>query len=381
MHDAGRALPCREIRLRQFRNFAELELVFPPAGVALIGDNGAGKTNLLEAIYYLEIFRSFRGASDVQLVRFDAAAFHVRGRFGAPAGDEREVVAGYEPRTQRKRVAVDGVEPERIGAAIGHAGAVIFSPSDVAIVAGAPGERRRFLDIVLSLESAAYLGALQRYRAALRQRNALLRRGASAAELAAWTTGLVEPGALVTAARAAWVARHAAAYAERYRHISGGACGALHFRPALPLSEGEASDATHVADVFEAELQRTAVRERERGMTLVGAHRDDLGLTLASAGGAIELREFGSGGQQRTAAIALRLVEAAAVRARRGAAPTVLLDDVFAELDAARSQRLLELLEAEQHGQYILTAPKETDVRLRAGDLVRWRIHAGQVMS
>ncbi|HSJ25512.1 MAG TPA: AAA family ATPase, partial [Longimicrobiales bacterium] len=138
------ALVCRELRLRQYRNFAALELSFPAAGVAVVGDNGSGKTNLLEALHYLEIFRSFRGASDEQLVRFGAEAFHIRGVFEDPAtGRSVEVTAAYEPRTRRKRVTVDGVEAERLGDAIGRTGSVVFSPSDVALVAGAPGERRR----------------------------------------------------------------------------------------------------------------------------------------------------------------------------------------------------------------------------------------------
>ncbi len=122
---------CRELRLRDYRNFAEIELRFPEAGVAIIGANGAGKTNLLEAIYYLEIFRSFRGAPDEQLVRFDAPAFHLRGRFEDSAtGAVEEVTAAYEPKGRRKRVSVNGVETERLSEAIGHVGAVVFSPSD-----------------------------------------------------------------------------------------------------------------------------------------------------------------------------------------------------------------------------------------------------------
>lgn len=378
---AGRALPVREIRLRQFRNFAALDLEIPAAGAAVIGENGSGKTNLLEAIYYLEIFRSFRGAADSQLVRFGAAAFHVRGRLGDAHDARREVTAAYEPRTQTKRVTVDGLEPGRIGAAIGQVGAVIFSPSDVEIVAGTPGERRRFLDIVLSLCSAGYLETLQRYRVTLRQRNALLRRGAPDAALVAWNDGLVEAGARITAARAAWVGAYAGAFSERYRAISGGANGEMQLQPSLPLEAARAADPVHVAEQFTAELRRTAQRERERGVTLAGPHRDDLAFALEVAAGRVDLREYGSGGQRRTAAIALRMVEAATIRAVRGGEPTILLDDVFAELDIGRTRRILELFELEQRGQVMLTAPKESDVQLREGRLAVWRIHAGQVFT
>jgi DNA replication and repair protein RecF len=379
MTAAPTTLVCRELRLRQYRNFAALELSFPPAGVAIIGDNGSGKTNLLEALQYLEIFRSFRGAPDEQLVRFGSDAFHVRGRFADRAtGREFEISAGYEPRTRRKRVLLDGVEAERLGDAIGRIGSVIFSPSDVGIIAGAPGERRRFLDIVLSLNSPGYLEALQRYRHVLRQRNALLKEGRIGSSLGTWDTGLVESGSLVIAARSAWVSAHAARFVELCRAI-GGANASMEYDSDVPPGSG-------IEAAFEARLARVAERERERGMTLAGPHRDDVALKLETADGAVDLRQFGSGGQMRTGAVALRMIEAATVREARGFQPLLLLDDVFAELDPGRSRRILELLSTEQHGQVILTAPKETDVLLDdlvvdelAAPPVRWGIAAGRV--
>jgi DNA replication and repair protein RecF len=384
MNDASTGLVCRELRLRQFRNFAELELVFPAAGVAVIGDNGSGKTNLLEALHYLEIFRSFRGAADDQLVRFGAEAFHARGRFEDPgSGRQVEITAAYEPRTRRKRVTVDGVEMERLGDAIGRIGTVIFSPSDVAIVSGGPGERRRYLDIVLSLNRPGYLDALQRYRHVLRQRNALLRDGRGATELAAWNSALVDSGARIVAARAEWVASHAARFAELYRAI-GGADAELAYDSDVPLDEGAGEAAARSS--FEARLERVASREAERGVSLAGPHRDDLSLRMETADGAAELRQFGSGGQVRTGAIALRMVEAETVLQARGRQPLLLLDDVFAELDAGRSRRILELLSSGGHGQVMITAPKESDVLLDelvadnvVAPLERWRIAAARV--
>jgi DNA replication and repair protein RecF len=386
MTDAPTALICREIRLRQYRNFGGLELALPPDGVAIIGDNGSGKTNLLEALHYLEILRSFRGAADEQLVHFGADAFHVRGRFEDRAtGRTVELAAAYEPRSRRKRVLVDGTEPERLGEAIGRIGSVIFSPSDVGIVAGAPGERRRFIDIVLSLNRRGYLEALQRYRHVLRQRNALLRDGRGGSVLEAWDAGLVESGARIIEARRAWVDAHAARYAELYAAIGGGAAR-LEYECGVPL-EG-AGDVPAIASAFEARLARVAQRERERGVTLAGPHRDDLLLFMGTADDDVDLRQFGSGGQMRTGAVALRMIEAETVREARGFQPLLLLDDVFAELDAARSRRILELLGGQRHGQVILTAPKETDVLLDdlvadrlVAPLARWRIAAGQVTT
>ena len=381
------ALVCRQIRLRHYRNFATLDLEFPAAGAAIIGDNGSGKTNLLEAVHYLEIFRSFRGAADEQLVRFGAEAFHVRGVFEDRAtGRSLEITAAYEPRTRRKRVTVDGVEAERLGDAIGRLGTVIFSPSDVDIVAGAPGERRRYLDIVLSLNVRGYLDALQRYRQVLRQRNALLRDGRSPAALTAWDSGLIDSGSIVISARAAWVRSHAERFAQIYAAIGGASPATLTYDSDVNLEKGESRE--DVARAFEARLERVAQRERERGVTLAGPHRDDLALVMRSGESDVDLRQFGSGGQVRTGAIALRMIEAETVREARGFQPLLLLDDVFAELDVGRSRRILELFRGDRHGQVILTAPKESDVLLdEVGDgalvapLARWRIAAAEVFT
>ena len=181
------------LHLRNYRNFAEQVVEFPPEGVAIIGDNGQGKTNLLEAVYYLEIFRSFRGSPDEQLVRFGEEVFRVEGTLAAPGGNERTIAAAFERRRRRKKVVVNGSEPERLGDALGLVGAVIFSPADVELVSGGPGERRRFLDIVLSLAEPGYVAALQRYRQALFQRNTLLRQGAAGTLVEAWDRPLVAP--------------------------------------------------------------------------------------------------------------------------------------------------------------------------------------------
>jgi DNA replication and repair protein RecF len=392
------AFVCREIRLRQFRNFAGLELRFPTAGAAIIGDNGSGKTNLLEALHYLEIFRSFRGASDEQLVRFGAGAFNVRGQFEDPStGRAVEVTAAYEPSTRRKRVTIDGVEAERLGDAIGRTGCVVFSPSDVALVAGGPGERRRFLDIVLSLNVRGYLEALQRYRNVLRQRNAMLRDGRGGpAALAPWNEVLVQSGARIIAERAAWVRQHAPRYAALYVAIGGGTESQMSYECDVALTDavrgadaaaGTAAVAA-AADAFAAKLQRVEQRELERGVSLAGPHRDEVALLMQTADGVVDLRQFGSGGQVRTGAIALRMIEAETVREARGVQPLLLLDDVFAELDAARSRRILEMLGGAEHGQVLLTAPKESDVLLDAlvrdsvvAPLERWRISAGHVAT
>ena len=370
--------------LRDYRNFADQALELPPQGVAIVGDNGQGKTNLLESIYYLEIFRSFRGAPDEQLVRFGADVFRVEGTLRDASSDaERTVAAAFDRRRKKKKVTVGGAEPERLGDALGLVGAVIFSPSDVEIVSGGPGGRRRFLDIVLSLAEPGYLGALQRYRQALHQRNTLLRQGSAADLVAAFDDALVASGARVVAARARWVAERAPSFAGHYARVAGGHPGFLAFAPSIAAVAGSADAAAmraeEVARAFREQLARLADRERARGMTLVGPHRDDLRFTSPADGQTVDLRTFGSGGQQRTAAIALRMVEAETIRETRGRESVILLDDVFAELDPGRSRRILEWIDAEEGAQVILTSPKETDIQVHGGTLPRWRMEAGVV--
>ncbi len=369
------------LTLRHYRNLCDQDLELPPEGVALIGDNAQGKSNFLEAIYYLETFRSFRGARDEQLVSFGADVFRVVGdaASGAASGGTAQVTAAFERRGKRKKVCVDGAEQERLGAALGRLAAVIFSPADLDLVSGGPRERRRFLDIVLSLNEPGYLGALQEYRRVLVQRNAALRDALPASVVQAWDPGLVETGAEVIGARKRWIDRAGPKFGDYYARIANDGRARMSYQSSLDLGAAETTES--VREVFRAALTRASERDRRLGTTTVGPHRDEVRLSLDGGDEGLDLREYGSGGQRRTAALALRLVEAQTIRERRGEAPLILVDDAFAELDEGRSERVLDLMEASESGQVVLTAPKETDVRLKRQTLARWRIKAGRVTT
>ncbi len=371
----------RHLSLRHFRNLEIQDLEIPSEGLALVGANAQGKSNFLESIYYLETFRSFRGARDEQLVGFGHDVFRVEGRLEDPLGGRplSRLSAAFQRRGRVKKVTVDGVEPPRMSDGLGRLGAVIFSPSDVAMINEGPAERRRFLDIVLSLNISGYLRSLQEYRQVLAQRNAVLKEGAAAALVQVWNEPLVRAGARVSYERARWVDERSTAFATYYSEISGGQQASLTYRPSVEVPPSESVQPPEVwADGFRAALAAAREREARMGTTVVGPHRDELRITLDGERD-LEVRDFGSGGQRRTAALGLRLIEAATIRDARGLEPLVLMDDVFAELDADRSERILDLIEREEAGQVILTAPKESDVRLRRDVLPRWGIRNGRI--
>ena len=383
---AAERFRLRRLAVRDFRNLERVDVRPPAEGVALVGENGHGKTNLLEAVYYLQLFRSVRGARDQDLVRFGATGFHLLAETGDTPEGGHQIGVGFERTARRKRVRRDGAEPARLSDALGAVPSVIFSPGDVQLVAGSPSERRRYVDVVLALTSRRYLAALQSYRGALLRRNAALRdvfrAGGSDARAAVWEPALAEHGAVLVAERRSWVARLAPEFTRLCAAI--GERGEARMR--YMCSVARAADPAQVGDLesLRAVLAQALAAQRahdvRRGITHVGPHRDDLALTLATEEGTPrDLRAFGSAGQQRTAAIALRMLEARTLREHTGAAPLFLLDDPFAELDARRAHRILALLADAGLGQVILTVPRAADVPPELTWLERWEIRDGVV--
>ncbi|MEX2180949.1 MAG: DNA replication and repair protein RecF [Gemmatimonadaceae bacterium] len=359
------------LTVRDFRNLRQADLALPAEGIAIVGDNGQGKTNLAEAIAYLRLLRSIRGARDRDLIRFDAPAFHVAASLG---GVPAHRVSAAVDRAGRKKVTLDGAEPERLTDALDALPSVSFSPRDVELIAGAPSERRRYLDITLALTSAPYLHALRRYRAALARRNAALRaaqrRAGGArtdlAAVAAWEPALAEHGAALVEGRRTWVGEHRAAFAERSAAIGEPAAAELRYI-------GSAVEDADPRAALAAQFERQRELDLRRGLTQAGPHRDDLVLLLDGH----DLRLVGSAGQQRTAAIVLRMLEAATHREATGIIPLLLLDDPFAELDRRRTQRILALLEAEGVGQCVLGVPRADEIPAQFTRLERWTVRDG----
>jgi DNA replication and repair protein RecF len=366
------------LTVRDFRNIAHAEVSLPAEGIVVVGENGQGKTNLVEAIAYLRLMRSMRGARDRDLLRFGATAFHLAAQCsGTPANR----VSAAVDKAGRKKVTLDGGEPERLTDALDALPSVGFSPRDVDLVAGSPAERRRYLDITLALTSAPYLKALRHYRGALARRNAALRdamkpaRGASRREagggsaadsVAAWEPALAEHGAVLVRERRAWVAARGDEF--------GAQCGAIGERARATLGyQSGVAEAEDPRGALLAQLARQRDHDLRRGMTHAGPHRDDLLLELDGH----DLRAVGSAGQQRTAAIVLRMLEAATHREATGTTPVLLLDDPFAELDRRRTGRILALLEHAGVGQCVLCVPREDEIPPQFTRLERWRVVDG----
>lgn len=369
----------KSLSIRHFRNLGAQDLELPPEGVALVGRNAQGKSNFLEAIYYLETLRSFRGARDEQMIGFDQDVFRIVGELHDPVSqDEHQITAAYQRKGRKKKVTRDGEEPARLTDGLGGLAAVIFSPADVAVVNEGPGERRRFLDIVLSLNVPGYVEGLQQYRHVLAQRNAALKDDQPQALVAVWDEPLIRAGAILMVARREWVVTRGESFSGFYAEVSGGQTAAQSYQPSVDLEE--APDDEAVRTRFRSALEAARGKDRRMGTTTVGPHRDEVRFALDGER-ELDVRDYGSGGQRRTVALALRLVEAQTIRDARGQEPIVLMDDVFAELDQGRSERIMDLIDGGRAGQVILTAPKESDVRLRRDVLPRWTIEAGRISA
>lgn len=317
------------VRLKNFRNYEACSFA-PCAGVTvLMGDNAQGKTNALEAIYLTCAGRSHRTRQDRELVRWGAdwASVYVE----AQRRDGSHQVEIKIPASGRRVVEIAGQRAARSGELMGHVTGVLFSPEDLTMVKDGPGERRRFVDIALSQIRPTHYYALQRYARALKQRNELLRAQVYEA-LDDFDETLARAGAEVMRHRAWYIERLTEAAGETHARIAGGREAlSLEYRPGAGDDMLERLRANRAADM-------------RRMSTSVGAHRDDIGILIDGR----DARVFGSQGQQRTAALSLRLSELRVMRDACGEWPILMLDDVMSELDPARRRSLVDSLEEVQ---------------------------------
>jgi DNA replication and repair protein RecF len=333
-----------ELHLSHFRNYESLHLV-PGAGLnLLIGENAQGKTNLLEAIYLLATGRALRAGKDEELIRWGAEEATVRARIHREQSLDVEVEVCLSLR-QPRVVKVDG-QTSRAAAALGQFNVVIFSAMDLEVVRGQPADRRRYLDVEISMLSPAYARALAGYRRALEQRNRLLKSiresgGAitpSTIELLeAWDEQLVRYGSSVMVARERFLAALRPLARVAHAELSEGREELdIRYSPAIEGGQGEREQ---VAERFRQQLQQLREEDLRRGTTLVGPQRDDLLLLVDGK----EARIYASQGQQRTVTLSLKRAEFELTLQERQEPPILLLDDVMSDLDDLRRTQLLRM--------------------------------------
>ncbi len=361
------------LALTDVRSFRRLAVDLVPGVYLIAGENAAGKTNLLDAVAMLATTRGVRGGPDLELISWQAVAedplpaARMTAEVEAAAGRRKlEVaviaqvaVAGVPPTRAGKRFRVNGAA-RRASDLIGQLRVVMFSADDLTIIDGPPANRRRYLDLTISQLEPAYLRALQRYARVLEQRNSLLRRlqergGRGMDQLDFWDDELAETGALILARRADAVRALARDAADRYAELAATVDETLDVRylPGVPQSVEAALREHDLQEQFRAALVAARPEDIRRGMSRIGPHRDDMAFLIAGHPAGVA----GSRGQQRSAALALRLAEVALSTRRTGDSPVLLLDDILSELDARRRDRILHV--AYRVDQVLITTPDE----------------------
>ncbi len=333
---------------------------FAPGFHLLLGDNAQGKTNILEAIYLMATLRSFRGVGGAQMIRHGQKGYFVGGTVVAQG--EREIKIYWSLR--ERKLGLDGQPVRRLADYLGALRVVVFCTEDLQLVKGVSRSRRRFLDLLLTQTFPAYLPALQRYAHALKSRNALLKqRLVDEAALESFSRELVTVGEEITRQRRELTPKISPLARLAYRRIAHDAEELrLEYQPSVKQD-------------FAVELAQSRARERTYRSTLIGPHRDEIELLLNDRSAA----QFGSEGQKRTLAIALKMAQAEYLSGLHGAPPILLIDDVMGELDAKRRGGLLPLLERSRHagGQVFMTCTEENWPRELGRALQRWEVRAG----
>ena len=376
-----RQIPVRvvQLQLTNFRNYRRLTLELPSGPAVIVGGNGQGKTNLLDALHILATAQSLRPGPEASWVRFDAAPAEgfarLRAEVDTTAGvsEVDMIVARTRPDEGeasgvRRRVRVDGVGT-RLADLPGRLLAVSFAPADLNLWTGAPSGRRRWLDLAVAQVERTYTAHLTTYEGLLTRRNALLRRlhggQGRPSELNFWDDRISEPAVAVTRARAGYVARVRVSVGAGFSAMRGGA--------RLDLAYGASALGLDAAG-FRAALLNRRDRDIQRGASGLGPHRDDLEARLDGR----PLAHVGSRGQLRLAALALKLGQHAVARDQRGELAVLLLDDIAAELDPAHRRLLIDVLPADAQ-MLVTTADADLLSDTALEEAVRYRVVAGEI--
>jgi len=339
------------------------ESPLPPAASVVGVSKFFGKTSVLEAIYLLATLRSFRGVGSAQMIRHGHKGYFV----GATVISQGEHEIKMYWSAQERNLSLDGKPVRKLAEYLGVLRAVAFCSEDLQLIKGVGRGRRRFMDLLVSQTVPGYLALLQRYTQALRSRNALLKRQVvDPSALEGFSKELVVAGEEIIRLRRELVPKFAPLAAASYQAL------------ATKAEELRVSYSPSVKNDFGVDLAQSHARERSYGTTLIGPHRDELRLLLNDRAAG----QFGSEGQKRTLAIALKLAQAEYVTAAHGSPPILLIDDIMGELDANRRSGFLPLLQRahQARGQVFMTATEERWPKELGRELQRWEVKAGALL-
>ncbi len=344
-----------KLTLRSFRAHAETEVSFRDKVNTVCGPNGSGKTNLLEAIHFACLSKSFLTPTDAYALRTGDPFFEITARFESSTRSAATVRVAFVP-GEGKSVMINGSRLDRMADLVGRFPVVVLSPADHNITSGGPEERRRLVDNILSQAHPVYFADLIAYRRALKQRNALLRslnhpRNASNGQLASWTEECAALGSRLVARRHRFVREFSGFLDNAYRTLESVAEEpSIRYRTlvASELRDDETQIHTQYLDRF----RESAARELEQGRTVVGPHRDEFLFSLDG----MEVRRYASQGQHRTFALALKLAQYLYIQDSICEPPVFLLDDALDNLDPTRRAAIVDLLQSDAIGQSIITA-------------------------
>lgn len=329
----------KRLSLLNFKNLSQTDIALSEGINCFVGDNGAGKTNVLDAIYYLSMSKSAFTMTDGQSVRHGEEFFFTEGTYSTDGGGQEQVVCSFSRRTG-KVLKRNGKEYDRVADHVGLFPVVIVSPRDTDLITDAAEERRRYLNGFISQLDRVYLNSIMRYNAVLAERNRFLKSSSDEAMLQIYDMQLAEHGTRVYEARQKMVERMQPMVAEYYRTLS---------------DDREQVEIEYRSELQDMPMQDVLLRARERDIvnqfTTAGVHRDDLVFRI----GGYPLRKYGSQGQQKSFLIALKLAQYRLLAEATGEKPILLLDDLFDKLDMGRVEQLLTIVSHDDFGQICIT--------------------------
>lgn len=354
------------LSLRNYRNYASVDLATDHRVNVFIGQNAQGKTNLLEAVYMIALTKSHRTSKDKELIRWNedhaALAASITRKYG-------ECRLQLDVTNQGKKAKINGLEQRKLSEYVGTLNVVLFAPEDLEIVKGSPGVRRRFLDMEIAQVHPSYLHSLSQYHKVLMQRNNFLKSGnaskpGSEPLLAVWNEQLAGFGSKIMRRRQSFIAKLQTWAESIHGGITGGAERLdIGYLPSVDMNGEE--EETVLFERFMIKLTQTKEQELRRGATMVGPHRDDLSFRINGK----DAYSFGSQGQQRTTALSLKLAEIELMHEETGEYPVLLLDDVLSELDKHRQTQLIETFRSKV--QTFITTTGVEGIRMESLDDVR----------